>query len=109
MAEMMTDQAGAQMRANHEIDLNDQQICEALITVPGWLMDDGTLWINHLQEAVTIDSPMLVPKNPFTLLLRGVKHLQDSEEGTRTELNLCIPRGIGSGLMVDLGNAPPGT
>jgi hypothetical protein len=52
---------------------------------------------------------MLVPKNPFTLLLRGVRHLQSSEEGTTTELNLCIPRGIGSGLMVNIGNAPPGT
>jgi prophage tail gpP-like protein len=109
MAEMPTDQAGAQLRANHELNLNDLQICEALITVPGWLMDDGTLWINHLREAITINSPMLIPNNPFTLLLRGVKHLQDSEEGTRTELNLCIPRGIGSGLMVDIGNAPPGT
>jgi len=72
-------------------------------------MDDGTLWINNLREAITINSPMLVPKNPFTLLLRGVKHLQDSEEGTRTELNLCIPRGIGSTLQVNIGNAPPGT
>ena len=42
-------------------------------------------------------------------LLRGVKHLQDSEEGTRTELNLCIPRGIGSGLQVNIGNGIPGT
>ena len=105
MAEMPTNQAGCQMRANHEINLNDQQICEALITVQGWLMDDGTLWINHLREAVTINSPMLVPSNPFTLLLRGVKHMQNSEEGTTTELNLCIPRGIGSGLMVNI----PGT
>lgn len=109
VAEMPTDRAGCEMRGNHEINLNDQEICECLITVQGWLMDDGTLWINHLREPITIDSPMLVPGGPFTLLLRGVKHLQDSEEGTRTELNLCIPRGIGSGLMVDLGNAPPGT
>jgi len=109
MAEMPCNQAEAQLRANHEVDLNNQTICEALITVPGWLMDDGRLWINHLREAITINSPMLVPSNPFTLLLRGVKHLQDSEEGTRTELNLCIPRGIGSTLQVNIGNAPPGT
>jgi prophage tail gpP-like protein len=109
MAEMATGQAGCQMRGIHELSLNDQQTCEALITVPGWLMNDGTLWINHLREAITINSPMLVPGGPFTLLLRGVKHMQDSEEGTRTELNLCIPRGIGSGLMVNIGNSVPGT
>ena len=102
IAEMPTDQSGCQMRGDHELSLNDQEICEALITVQGWLMDDNSLWINHLREAITINSPMLVPGGPFTLLLRGVKHLQDSEEGTRTELNLCIPRGIGSGLLVDI-------
>jgi len=102
MAEMPCSPPEAQLRANHEVDLNNQTTCEALITVPGWLMDDGTLWINHLREAITINSPMLIPNNPFTLLLRGVKHMQDSEEGTRTELNLCIPRGIGSTLMVDI-------
>jgi prophage tail gpP-like protein len=102
MAEMSCNAAEAQLRANHERSLNDLKACEALITVPGWLMNDGTLWINHLREAITINSPMLVPQNPFTLLLRGVKHMQSSEEGTTTELDLCIPRSLGSGLPVDI-------
>ena len=67
------------------------------------------LWINHLREPITINSPSLVPSNPFTLLLKGVKHLQDSEQGTRTELTLCIPRGLSSTLLVDPNNAVPGT
>jgi prophage tail gpP-like protein len=86
VAEMPCNPNEARMRADHEVSLNDLKICEALITVQGWLMDDNSLWINHLREAITINSPMLVPGGPFTLLLRGVKHLQDSEEGSRTEL-----------------------
>jgi hypothetical protein len=31
------------------------------------------------------------------LKLKGVKHLQDSEKGTRAELTLCCPRGLGDG------------
>jgi prophage tail gpP-like protein len=106
---MPCDQTAAQLRANHEIALNDMSICEAVITVQGWLMNDGTLWINHLREPVVIDSPMLVPSNPFTLLLKGVKHLQDSEQGTRTELTLCIPRALGGTTLVNPGNSVPGT
>jgi hypothetical protein len=33
--------------------------------------------------------------NPFVLLLRGVKHLQDDADGTRAELDLCILSGLG--------------
>ena len=45
---------------------------------------------------------MLVPQNSFSLLLRGVKHIQDSEDGTRTELNLCIPSGLGNDVQVNI-------
>jgi len=69
------------MLATNERSLNDLTTCEAVITVQGWLMDNGSLWINNLRIPVTIDSPMLVPVNPFNLLLRGVKHMQSSENG----------------------------
>jgi prophage tail gpP-like protein len=109
ICEMPCDQTAALMRAQHEVALNDMTICEALITVQGWLMDSGDLWINHLREPVTIVSPSLVPGGPFTLLIKGVKHLQDSEQGTRTELTLCIPRALGGTRLVNPGNSVPGT
>ena len=46
------------------------------------------------------NSPMLVPVNPFNLLLRGVKHMQSSENGSTTELNLCIPNGLGDDRQI---------
>lgn len=94
------DKQDAQMLATHERSLNDLTTCEAVITVQGWLMDDGSLWINHLRMPVTIDSPMLVPVNPFNLLLRGVKHMQSSENGSTTELTLCIPNGLGDDRQI---------
>jgi prophage tail gpP-like protein len=109
VCEMPCDQTAAQMRANHEVALNDMTVCEAVITVQGWLRDDGSLWINHLREPVTIVSPSLVPGGPFTLLIKGVKHVQDSEQGTRSEITLCIPRGLSSTILVNPGNSVPGT
>jgi prophage tail gpP-like protein len=95
LGEQPGDRQDALMRANHEVNLNNLTICEALITVQGWLMDDGSLWCDHLRERITIQSPMLVPTDTFSLLLRGAKHMQDSQNGTTTELNLCIKSGLG--------------
>ncbi len=98
LSDMPTNPADAQMLANHMMSLNALQQCEATITVPGWFAPSGALWIDLIAASVTINSPSLVAAayNPFTLLLRGVKHMQDDKLGTRTELNLCIPNGMGS-------------
>lgn len=97
---MPGDQEDALALAQHERSLNDLTTCEATVTVPGWLMDDGTLWMEHLRMPVTIHSPMLVPQDPFVLLLRGVKHMQSNENGSTTELNLCIPNGLGDDRQI---------
>ena len=94
------DQVDALMVAQYEKSLNDLTTCEALITVQGWLMDDGSLWSEHLREKITIKSPMLVPVDTFSLLLRGVKHMQSDANGTTTELNLCIPNGLGDDRQI---------
>lgn len=74
LGEQPGNQQEAQLRVNHEIDLNNLDMLECQITTSGWLMDDGTLWIEHVQppEPVTIYSPMLFPtqggkleQNPF--------------------------------------------
>ena len=67
---------------------------EATITVPGWLQDNGSLWISLIEDApppITIFSPMLFPstggQGPSPgLFVKGVKHLQDNQAGTRTEV-----------------------
>jgi prophage tail gpP-like protein len=102
LAEQPGDTHDAQMRANHELDLNALRVCEALITVQGWTLDDGSLWLDHLREPITVQSPMLVPTDSFTLFLRGAKCTQDSVNGTLTELNLTIARGLGSDQQVDI-------
>jgi prophage tail gpP-like protein len=70
---------------------------ECIITVQGWLATDGKVWFEHLREIVAVQSPMLMPlgKTYALLLLKGVKAMQDSQGGTRTELTLCFryPKG----------------
>ena len=97
--EQTGNKAEAQMRADHEMNLNVLDICEANITTPGWLMDDGGLWMYQLRAPVSISSPMLMPDSTFSLLIKGVKHMQDNQEGTRTEITCCIPAGLGAGLV----------
>jgi prophage tail gpP-like protein len=89
---------------------------EVVGTVPGWQMDDGSLWILKCFGAaaagpvpVTIYSPMLQPKNPniTNLFVKGVKHLQDNEGGTRTEVTACLQAALSQGAL-ETGDAPYG-
>jgi prophage tail gpP-like protein len=91
-----------QMRANHQLNLDLLQSLEVVIAVQGWLCPDGTLWISKLTSGadgtvdVTVTSPMLWPGNTTSvpLKLRGVKRMQDNNNGTRTELTLCLQAGL---------------
>jgi prophage tail gpP-like protein len=89
---------------------------EIVGTVPGWQMDDGSLWILKCFGAsaagpvpITIYSPMLEPRNPQinNLFVKGVKHLQSNEGGTRTEVTACLQAALSSGAL-ELGDAPFG-
>jgi len=100
--EQPTDLQGAQMRATYEQNLNMLEALEAVIEVQGWLTSSGQPWINLVNVTggmdVTLYSPMVWPTgrgDAVQLKLKGVKHLQDSEKGTRSELTLCIPSGLG--------------
>jgi hypothetical protein len=99
--DMPGDQQDATFAAQMSKQLEQLQEVEATIVVPGWFAPSGNLWIQHLRAPVTINSPMLLPPayNPFTLLIRGVKHLQSSAGGTTTELDLCIPTGLGESIF----------
>ena len=92
----------AQLRFNHAIQLLNLDQLEATITTPGWLMDGGQLWISlcgDTLQQVTVVSPALFPSEPngtIQLLVKGVKHLQDQQGGTRTEVTVCNRNAFGN-------------
>jgi prophage tail gpP-like protein len=103
MGEQPASQQETQLRLNHAVQLLQMDALEATITVPGWLRDDGSLWISMVGDAaptpVTIFSPMLFPstggQGPSPgLFVKGVKHIQDNQGGTRTEVICCIQNGL---------------
>lgn len=98
IGQMPGDAIDANLLASHELALDQLQSVEAVVTVPGWLAPNGTPWClyQNLGKRVVINSPMLIPQNPFYLLLRGARHMQDNELGSVTELNLCTFKGLSS-------------
>ena len=95
------------MGCNHMRDIMLFGHLDCTVTVQGWFLDDGSLWINHVWESVTINSPMLFgPNSPQTLLLKGVVHKQSNEGGTTTDLLLTIEPG-GEYLATNAGATPP--
>lgn len=102
MAKLRAEMPGAsvaevQMRADHEADWIKFQQVDGTITVPGWLCPDGSLWMAHVREFVTVNSPMLLPEQSMQFMIKGVVHRQSSEEGTTTDVLLCRFDGLGSG------------
>jgi prophage tail gpP-like protein len=96
------------LRLNHAIQIMNLDQLEATITVPGWLMDNGQLWISLTggeMQSVTIYSPMLFPSEPngqATLLVKAVKHVQDNQGGTRTEVTCCLRSGFGNAISTSV-------
>jgi prophage tail gpP-like protein len=111
----------AQLRLNHAVNLLNLQMLEASVFVPGWLQDNGQLWIslvgNVTAQPITLNMPSFWPQNPVqTLYIKGVKHTQDDTNGTRTEVICTIPNGlggfnpIGGGLTsIDVPSTPSGS
>ena len=88
-AEMPADQPSIQMRASQERDVARIEQLNLEITTPGWLLPDGSLWISHLGNSISVFSPLLFPSGgvPLTpVFIMGVRHRQDSAEGTRTDV-----------------------
>jgi len=111
------DNQDAAMYAARVAAWNLAQYIEGVITVPGWFIDSGALWLDQVGGLVTINSPTLVPGGQIVLALKGVISLQDNENGTITKLEVCGTGSLGalgqgqstSGLNVPLmGTAQPG-
>jgi hypothetical protein len=86
-----------QRRANHEADWDKYQQVDGDGTTPGWLTPDGSLWMAHVRELVTVNAPLLLPENSIEFMIKGVIHRQSSEQGTTTDILLCRADGFGSG------------
>jgi hypothetical protein len=106
LGEQPATQQEAQLRLKHAVGLLNLDVLEATVTVPGWLRDDGSLWISLVGDGaptpVTINSPMLFPstggQSPSPgLFIKGVKHIQDNQGGTRSEIICCIQTGLTGG------------
>ena len=99
-AEQPGDAQDMAMRANLEIATDLSTMVDLEVVVPGWFMDDGSLWITHVRDSLTVYSPMLVPNDSITLSLKGVSHRQSDDEGTVTALRLCLPNALGNDAQV---------
>jgi hypothetical protein len=108
--------AEANMAFNQVQNNLNAMMWEIVGTVPGWTMDNGQLWILACFGAqasgpvpITIYSPMLEPKTPNinNLFVKGVKHIQDGQLGTRTEVTACLQAALSADTL-SAGNAPYG-
>jgi len=107
LAEQPGDSQDMAMRANHEIAINNTTQVDCEVTVQGWLMAGGSLWMQHVGKTMTVYSPMLIPANAITLAVKGVVHRQSDQSGTTTTIHLCLPNGLGDPNQVSTG--PPAT
>jgi len=102
----------AQMYADYEASIDALTSLSINVTVPGWTAPDGSLWISKVggnsPQQIQLNSPMIWPTNlgnSQTVFLKGVKHKQNSTEGTVTELELCNQRGLGGLTQGDVNPA----
>jgi prophage tail gpP-like protein len=108
------DTQDAMMYAARVAAWNLAQYVEGVITVPGWFIDNGGLWLDQVGSLVTINSPMLVPSGQIVLALKGVISGQNNEDGTYSKLEVCDPGSLGAlgqgqsdgGLTIPLIGAP---
>jgi prophage tail gpP-like protein len=89
------DQATVQMRVNHQVDHVNYQTADGVITVQGWFLSPGDLWMNHVPADVTVNSPMLIPGGSASFIIKEVIHRQSSAEGTTTDILITNENGLG--------------
>jgi len=86
-AEEPGDQSDMQDRAKHEHEWHDFTYAQAVVTVYGWLQQNGLLW--QAGQSVLLYSPM-IPFNQVMSVQR-VTFTQSSAHGTLTTLDLVLP------------------
>jgi prophage tail gpP-like protein len=83
-----------QLQGRTQTEDSWQKIDEITVfcTVYGWLQSSGRLWKHNTQY--TVKSPMLVMDGSIPLTAKSVTFTQDSNEGTRTTLELVNDRAL---------------
>jgi prophage tail gpP-like protein len=103
VAEEAQNAQSLQQRTNHERDFVIYGSTDGEVTVQGWLCPDNSLWMAHVLETVTLNSPMLIPPDSDNqFMIKGVTHRQSNEEGTTSTIYLCDKNGLGSGTGAPL-------
>jgi prophage tail gpP-like protein len=92
------DQPSLQMNVNHVVDANYFQTVDGAITIQGWFVASGDLWLNYVGKTVTVNSPMIIPSGSMTFIIKGVVHRQSSAEGSTTDIMVTNRNGLGSEL-----------
>jgi hypothetical protein len=86
-----------QMPANHEKDWIYLKMVDGDVAMPGWLTPNGSLWMEHVTQLITVNSSLLLPQNTMKFMIKGVVHRQSSDGGTTTDVMLCDTLGVGAG------------
>jgi prophage tail gpP-like protein len=86
-----------QMLANHEKDWIYLKMVDGDVAMPGWLTPNGSLWMEHVTQLITVNSSLLLPQNTMKFMIKGVVHRQSSDGGTTTDVMLCDTLGVGAG------------
>lgn len=104
-----------QMIAKQEADYTYLNMIDGDVEVIGWFTTDGSLWMEHVREKVTLQSGLLLPQDTMGFMIKGVVHRQSDVGGTTTNVMLCDELGVGGGgseaLQLDdspLSNSPFG-
>jgi len=94
-AENAATKIALQMRVNHQVDYVNFKTVDGAVTVQGWFLANGDLWMNHVNNTVTVNSPMLIPGNTGRFIIKEIVHRQSSVEGTTTDIMLTNENGLG--------------
>jgi prophage tail gpP-like protein len=95
VAENAADQPSLQMRVNHQVDNVNYRTVDGSVTVQGWFLADGDLWMNYVPANVTVYSPMLIPGDTGAFIIKEVVHRQSIAEGSTTDIMITNANGLG--------------
>jgi prophage tail gpP-like protein len=95
IASEAADMPSLQMSVNHVADANSFQTVDGSITVQGWFVASGDLWMNYCPADVTVNSPLLIPGGRMKFVIKEVVHRQSAEEGSTTDILITNEAGLG--------------
>lgn len=112
LAEMPGDQSDMRMRAQHENGYNIADQIQVNITVQGWFATEGSLWLDHIGDIVSVYSPMLFTSDRMNLAIQEATSSQATSPqggpGTLSTLTLVLPEAFNGLGQIQGGGALSG-